>query len=125
MARSDTLAPDIEAGERLHMALNQVCTNGVMPDFSDGGALAHYVSTHATRRSLLAIPGLISDRLLVAFSGRGEPRAALAEDDRRAAARRGAAAAHLAAAVTDASDAPRGCGRGRPGIRGGRAGGAG
>jgi hypothetical protein len=51
VARGETLAPvDIEAGERLHMALNQVCTNGVMPDFSDGGALAHYVSAYNTSK---------------------------------------------------------------------------
>jgi len=63
-AGGDTLSPiDMDAGESLHMALKRVCTHGVMPDFSDGGALAHYAVENIVQRAQKTTAALLLDEL--------------------------------------------------------------
>lgn len=57
-----SLAPiDVQAGETLHMALKHVCTKGVMPDFSNSGALAHYAVENLTQRAQKTTAALLLD----------------------------------------------------------------
>eukprot|EP01043_Picozoa_sp_COSAG02_P045604 COSAG02_NODE_4188_length_5646_cov_5.157202_7_plen_378_part_00 len=59
-----SLAPiDLHAGETLHMALKHVCTGGVMPDFSDSGALAHYAVENLTQRAQKTTAALLLDEV--------------------------------------------------------------
>ena len=52
---------DVDAGEALHRALNEVVNNGVMPDFSHPGALVHYTLENLQQRSQKATAAMLLD----------------------------------------------------------------
>ena len=52
---------DMDAGQDLSRALNQVVKNGVMPDFSHPGALVHYTVENLVQRAQKATAALLLD----------------------------------------------------------------